>query len=154
MTPLPRARATALLTSLVLALSACAGTAAPGTVRARYPDPPPGTALAGGEPPATLVLEFTYPVDRAIVSIDGAAVVSGVRARRLVIERVPPGEVAVMLAADGGVEKAFRVRLDPGSRVVVPIAAPAPARPAQNPFTQALLTVAVYAAYMGLARLF
>jgi len=107
--------------------------------------PPPGSETA------TLVIQFTREVDNVHLSINGAPLASGVRTREITVENVPAGEIGVMLAGDG-VEKAFGLKIEAGQHMVVPIAAPAPP-PSLHPLLQALITVGVYAAYMGLAAL-
>src|SRR5262245_15540555 len=106
---------------LMWLLAACA----PGTRQMFLFYPSPGSDAA------TLVIQFTREVDNVHLSINGAALASGVRTDQITVEDVPAGEVAVMLAGDG-VEKAFGLKLEPGQRLVVPIAAPAPP-PALHP---------------------
>jgi len=127
---------------LVWLLAACAPAGAR-QMRLFYPSP--------GSDPATLVIQFTREVDNVHLSINGEPVASGVRTEQITVENIPAGEVAVMLAADG-IEKAFGLKLEPGKHLVVPISAPAPP-PAIHPLVQALLTIGVYAAYLGLAAL-
>ncbi len=128
-----RASLAALCWSCWLGLSSCSAAARP--VAARYPQ-----AQAGDD--AELTLQFTHAVDGAHVSINGHPVVTGAHTARIVVAGLPPGELAVMLAADG-IEKAFTVTLEPGQHVMVPIAA-APARDGPSPVVQALLGVTAY----------
>ena len=123
-------------------LAACAP---PGSRQMFHFYPPPESGAA------TLVIQFTREVDNVHLSINGTPVASGVHTQQITVEDVPAGEVAVMLAGDG-VEKAFGLKLEPGQHLVVPISAPAPP-PALHPLVQALLTIGVYAAYLGLAAL-
>ncbi|HET6611420.1 MAG TPA: hypothetical protein VFG83_05505 [Kofleriaceae bacterium] len=116
-------------------------------VHARY------AGAATGTDTATLVIQFTGEVTGAHLVINGTAVATGAHTRQITVEDVPSGDVAVMLAADGGVEKAFMLHLDGHTRTVVPIAAP-PEPKTTNPIIGALLSVAVYAAYQGVGLLF
>ncbi len=120
----------------VLCLAALAGcTSAARPVAARYPQARPGDD-------AELTLQFSHAVAGAHVSINGRPVVMGAHTARIVVAGLPPGELAVMLAADG-IEKAFTLELEPGQHVMVPIAA-APARDGPSPIVQALLGVTAY----------
>lgn len=121
--------------ALALCLLGCSAAARP--VNARYPQAQPP-----GRDDAEVTLQFSHAVDSAHVSINGHPVVMGAHTARIVVAGLPPGEIAVMLAADG-IEKAFTLELSPGQHVMVPIAA-APARDGPSPVVQALLGVTAY----------
>jgi hypothetical protein len=106
------------------------------------------------EPTSTLVIQFTGQVAGAHVSVNGAPVVSDARTSQITVEGIPPGEVAVMLAAEGGVEKAFGLHLEPGEEIVVPISTPSVGPKPPHPAIQAALTLFVYLAYSGISSLF
>jgi len=129
---------------LLLCLSGCCGPAR--AVTATYP----GDDLGA---PATLVIQITQPVSNLHLALNGTEVIAGKHTGRITVTGLPPGELTVMLAGDG-LEKVFAVHLDPGQRMTVPVAAPARPPGGPHPVVQALLSVGVYAAYLGLVALF
>jgi hypothetical protein len=131
---------------LLVLVVGCGSAARP--MNARYAGAPPG------QPTGTLVIQFTGDVTGAHLSVNGASVVSDARTRQITVEGIPAGEVAVMLAAEGGVEKAFGLHLEPGQKIVVPVSTPGAGPRAPHPVLQAALTLFVYLAYSGVSSLF
>lgn len=123
-------------------LCALAALACSKDIHTRYPSHALGDA--------TVVIRFTNAITDAWVSIDGVPVAEGVHTKQITVTNVPAGERFVVVAAGGGVEKAFTVKLREGQRAVVPLAAP------DTSFGKSLLqvigTVIVYAAYMAIAE--
>jgi len=116
-------------------------------VRTQFPRPPPEG------PRGTLELRFTGAVKNAHVTVNGVPVAEGAHTRRIVVTGVPAGPTAVVMAADGlPMEKAFTIEIPAGERVVVPLSAPSASF--GGVIVQAVATVAVYAAYLGLRSLF
>ncbi len=132
---------------LVLLLAGCPSPAAR-PVETRYP------AAAPGEETATLVIQFTGDVSSAHLAVNGQSVAVGERTRRITVRGIPAGDVAVMLAAEGGVEKAFGLHLQAGQQMVVPVTTPAPPASGPHPILQALLTLVVYVTYAGVTAMF
>jgi hypothetical protein len=143
------------LIALVLAL-VLAGCPAPPSrlVEGRYPAAPGEPTAAPGEETATLDIQFTGDVSNAHLAVNGRPVATGARTQRIIVHGIPAGDVAVMLAAEGGVEKAFGLHLEPGQHMVVPVSTPAPPARTVHPLVQALLTLFVYITYAGVTSLF
>ena len=132
---------------LVLVLAGCPSPAAQ-PVEVRYP------AAAPGQETATLIIQFTGDVFNAHLAVNGQPVATGERTRRITVREIPAGDVAVMLAAEGGVEKAFGLHLEAGQRMVVPVSTPAPPAKTTHPLLQAVLTLVVYLTYAGVTSMF
>jgi hypothetical protein len=132
---------------MLMLLAAACGPPAARPVEARF-------AAAPGQETATLVIQFTGDVTNAYVAVNGEEVARAGRTRRIVVRDIPAGEVAVMLAAEGGVEKAFGVHLEAGQHMVVPVATPAPPAKTLHPVVQAALALFVYLTYAGVSSLF
>jgi hypothetical protein len=125
---------------LVMMIAGCTPPAAR-PVEARY------QGAAPGQETATLVIQFTGEVQGAHLAVNGRSIAAGARTSRITVEGIPAGDVAVMLAAEGGVEKAFGVHLEPGQALVVPVSTPAPPPKGAHPALQAVLTLFVYLTY-------
>lgn len=97
----------------------------------------PATAI--GET-GSIELVFSREASGVIVAVEGQLVVRGAKVELLTIRNVEAGYANIAIAAEG-VERQFRVLVEPNRATTVPIGA-APMPPEQSPFLTAGISVA------------